>query len=377
MLLKCTAGTLTSAVRAVCTAGTDKELSARKRQAFSSLHAAKVPAVHALSQAAMAGMAPLQAEHLSGYRVHPSILDASLHLSAAAIHTDTPEAAATRVPVGISVLTVTDLKQGHTPIPLAQPSRPEQDGSVLCQCRLLAGNTCSIQVSDLLAKQARPLSSAPLHAPAGVADVLMSELLYEKQWQVATLASRGSVPQQPYFALTRPIAGTVKKGFAAAYGQVAPKDELLSQAALARTGLCALLSPFSSRCQGLQAIGAPVQAASALLELWQTMSTQCHGKPVSLFTTGQLSTDLAGSNSCDVTSTAAAAALMRVAAAENPGIAIACVTSSPFTPMRHEVHFGLQMCMEILACLHKPFCMLLLFTQQSEQSHVHCVKVLM
>ena len=296
----------------------------------------------------MAVMAQLQAEHLSGYRVHPTILDASLHLSAAAVLTDTPEAAVTRVPVGISVLSITDLKQGETCIPLAQPSRPEHDGSVLCQYRLLAGS-CSIQVSDVLAKKARPLSSALLHAP-GVADMIMSELLYEKEWQVTTLASRSSVPQQPYFALTGPIAGVAKKGFVAAYGQVAPNDALLSRTALGCTGLCALLNPFRGRCQGLQAIGAPVQAAIALLELWQTMSTQCLGKAVSLLTTAHHSTDLAGSNSCDVASAAAASALMRVAAAENPGIDIACVTCSALTPMRYEVHFGLQMCTKSPAC---------------------------
>ena len=285
----------------------------------------------------MAAMAPLRSEQLSGYRMHPALLDACLHLSAAALPAETPEAAITRVPVGVCALTVTELKHGYTPVPLAQPSPPQQDASVLCQYKLLAGSKCSIQLSDLLAKQARPVSSTPVGAGAGVEDIPMSELLYETQWQVTTAASQRSASQQPYFALTRPVIGRVQGKLAAAYGRAGPGEVSLSQASHARDGLCALLNPGSSRRQASHGAAAPTQAVSSLLELWQTISVQFLGKTFSLLARAHLGTELAGSDGSDAAARAAVSALMRVAAAENPGTAVVCATSSPLEPMRHEV----------------------------------------
>lgn len=331
----------------VATTPLQQELAEPKRQAVTGdLHAAKVPASHAISQAVMAVLAPVQSEQVSGYCLHPAILDATLHLSAAALPTDTTKAAITRVPVGISALSVAHLKQGDVPVPLAQPSEPQRDGSVMCQYKLLTGSKCSLQMRDLLAKQARPLPSAPPGADTQSEDIPMSELLYETQWQVATSASRGTVPQQPCFALTRPVRGSVKERLAAAYGRAATSEAPVPQA---RNGLCAVLNPISNSRQRLHGIQPAMKAVTAMLELWQTMSAQCHGKPVSLLTRAQLGTDVAGSHSHDVASRAALSALMRVAAAESPGINIACTTSSPLEALRNEVYFDLHT--HFVACL--------------------------
>ena len=320
----------------VATTPLQRELPAQKKLAVTkSLHLAQVPASQTMSQAVMAVMAPLQCEHVSGFRLHPAILDATLHLSAAALPTNSSEAAVTRVPVGISALSVTDLKQGNVPTPLAQPSGPQRDGSVLCQYKLLAGISCSVHVTDLLAKKASLLPSAPLGASAGSEHIPMSELLYETQWQVTNATSRGAVPQQPCFALTRPMRGSVKEELAATYGRANDSQAPLPQA---RNGLCAILNPISRSSRKIYGISPPMQAVSAMLELWQTMSAQCHGKSVSLLTKAQLGTDMAGTCSDDVASRAAVSALMRVAAAESPGISIACATSSPLEAMHQKVH---------------------------------------
>ena len=347
----CAAGKHTSSDRGACGPEAGKDLSARRRRPLRrKLQVAKRPAVFATPPAAMAVMAPLQPEQVSGYRMHPALLDACLHLSAAALPTETPEAAITRVPVGVSALTVTELKHGHTPVPLAQPSPPQQDASVLCQYKLLAGSKCSIQVSDLLAKQARPMSSKSPGAGVGVEEIPMSELLYETQWQVTTSASRRSASQQPYFALARPTTGSVQGQLAAAYGRAKSGEVQLSRSSHAHDGLCALLNPTSSRRQRPRGTTAPTHAVSALLELWQTMSVQCHDRAFSLLTKAHSGTDLAGSSSSDAASRAAVSALMRVAAAENPGIAIACATSSPFEPMHYEVCTDCHM-LDLNACL--------------------------
>ena len=289
----------------------------------------------------MAMIAPVQPEHASGFCMHPAILDASLHLSAAAIPNGSSEVAVTRVPVSISALAITASKHGDAPIPLAQPSEPQQDGSVLCQNKLLAGSKCSVQVCDLLAKQAGPLPSALTTSVAEADDVPVSELLYEMQWQTISVASHNLGTQQPRFALTRPPAGIGRESFAAAYGRAAPSKVSLLGSSDAHSGLCAVLNPTSSRRQGPRGAGVAVQAVSALLELWQTASAQLHGSPVSLLTKAQLGADLAGSNSVDMASSAAVAALMRVAASENPGMTGHCTTFSPLAPMRHEVHMDL------------------------------------
>ena len=339
-----------------------QELASQKRQAVTRT-LAKVPASHARSQAVMAVMTPLQSEQVSGFCLHPAILDATLHLSAAALPTSTSEAAITRVPTGISALSFAELKQGDTPVPLAQPSGPQRGGSVLCQYKLRAGSKCSVQVRDLLAKQARPLPSAKLGASTGSEDIPMSELLYETQWQVTTSASRSTVPQQACFALTKPMRHSVKEQLAAAFGRAADSE---AQLPLAPNGLCAILNPASSTRHKTHGIRPSMQAVSAMLELWQTMFAQCHDKSVSLLTKAQLSSDAAGSYRDDVAPRAAVSALMRVAAAESPGVNIACTTSDPLEAKRQKVIAENTCVLCLLARLQNSYlCFLLLGKHQS------------
>ena len=276
----------------------------------------------------MAAMAPLRSELLSGYRLHPAILDATLHLSAAALPTASSRAAVTRVPASIAALAIRQMKQGAVPSVLAQPSKLRQDASVLCQYKLLTGGACSVQLSDLLAKRAQMGSSAqPKTSAASLGDVPASELLYETQWQVDTSAAAAGAsiaPQQPRFALSRPKRGLTSQHLAAAYGETEPAGAAPSAAAELPHGLCALLAHDGTKDQ--QSTGT-AQAVSAMLELWQTNAAQCQGKTVSLLTQGQLGSHLVGTAAVDMASSAAVAALMRVAAAENPAISISCMTS--------------------------------------------------
>lgn len=318
----------------MCSADAFGKMAAHKKQAL--LHkSSQFSAVHATSQPVMAIMAPKKSAMLSGFCMHPAVLDATLHLSAAALPTNSTKPSVTRVPAGISSLVISNLKHGNTPVPLAQPSKPQQDGAVLCQYKLLAGSVCSVQLSDLLAQEARPMLSAQPSTSAASAQVATSELLYETQWQVASAASSaplGNVPQQPCFALNKPTGGIVGQHVIAAFGKAAFGEVPLSQAGQVQHGLRVLLD------HGPQSTGSSVQSVNAMLELWQSMAAQCQGTSVNILSKAHLGSDLAGINQADPISTAAVSALMRVAAAENPGVSFAGVTSDPMMSAHHEVH---------------------------------------
>ena len=289
-------------------------------------------------QPVMAALEPVRPELLSGHRLHPTILDATLHLSAAALPTASSQAVVTLIPASIAALAISQMKQGTVAIPLAQPSEPRQDASVLCQYQLLTGGTCSVQLRDLLAKRAQMGKSAqPETSAASSGDVPTSELLYETQWQVDTSAAAAGAsiaPQQPCFALSRPKRGLTSRRLAAAYGVRQPAGAGPSAATELQHGLCALLVHDGTKDQ--QSNGT-AQAVSAMLELWQTHAAQCQGKTVSLLTQGQLGSHPVGTTAVDMASSAAVAALMRVAAAENPAISISCMISDILEALPSEV----------------------------------------
>ena len=338
----------------MCSADAFGKVAAHKKQALLQ-NSSRASAVHATSQPVMAIMAPLQSPMLSGFCMHPAVLDATLHLSAAALPTNSTKRSVTRVPAGISSLAISNLKHGDIPVPLAQPSKPQQDGAVLCQYKLLAGSGCSVQLSDLLAKEARPMPSAQSSTSAASAEVATSELLYETQWQVASAAGSarsGNVLQQPCFALNKPTGAIVGQHVIAAFGKVASSEVPLSQAGQVQHGLRVLLD------HGPQTTGSSVRSVNAMLELWQSMAAQCQGTSVSLLSKAYLGSDLAGISQAGTTSTAAVSALMRVAAAENPGVSFAGLTSDPMISAHHEVDAYLS----LLSCTlrHCQFISLLL-----------------
>lgn len=323
----------------MCSADAFGKMAAHKKQALLR-NTSRISASHATSQLVMAIMAPLQSTMLSGFCMHPAVLDATLHLSAAALPMNSTKPSVTRVPAGISSLAISNLKHGDIPVPLAQPSKPQQDGAVLCQYKLLAGSVCSVQLSDLLAKEARPEPSAQPDTSAASAQAATSELMYETQWQVASAASSapsGNVPQQPCFVLNKPTGGIVGQHVIAAFGKAASSEVPLSEAGQVQRGLRVLLG------RGPETTKSSVQSVNAMLELWQSMSAQCQGTSVSILSKAHLGSDLARINQADTTSTAAVSALMRVAATENPGVSFAGVTSDPMMSPHHEVNTYLSL----------------------------------
>ncbi len=127
-------------------------------------------------------------DHISGYRIHPAVLDACLHSSAAAAPKPQPGMPqALRVPAGFAVMRMNPL-QGPCVWPLAQPSEPASDGSVLCSfCIQGTSPGHGMRLHGLMAK---PMPVASAHKPAaaaasarGSASIAPEEILYEIEWQ--------------------------------------------------------------------------------------------------------------------------------------------------------------------------------------------------
>jgi hypothetical protein len=178
-------------------------------------------------------------------------------------------------------------------------------------------------------------SSAQPKTSAG--DVPASELLYETQWQVDTPAAAGGasiLPHQPCFGLSRHKRGLTSRRLAAVYGERRAAGAAPSATNELQHGMCALLAHDGTKDQ--QSHGT-AQALSAMLELWQRNAGYCQGKTVSLLVQGHLGSHPVSTAALDMAPGAAVAALMRVAAAENPAISISCMISNILNASPSEV----------------------------------------
>lgn len=130
--------------------------------------------------------------HLAGYLVHPTAMDATLHLTAAAPPSGPAKSEGTKVPTGLACLLVRlDAAPSRAVHPLAVPDAAPAPGS---------GHRCSFQmlqppapaaftITDLLVKQLPAPVAAPAPSPAPAVAVPTpadSSALYEIQWQAAS-----------------------------------------------------------------------------------------------------------------------------------------------------------------------------------------------
>lgn len=130
---------------------------------------------------------------LAGYFVHPAAMDATLHLTAAAAAPSGPaKSEGTKVPTGLACLLVRlDAASCHLMYPLAVPdAKSAPDGSHRCSFQMLQPPApAAFAISDLLVKQL-PATSAVATSAVGAQPALAAaeadDMLYEIQWQASS-----------------------------------------------------------------------------------------------------------------------------------------------------------------------------------------------
>lgn len=265
--------------------------------------------------------------HMSGYRLHPALTDATLHLSAAALPIATDaKAGPTRVPSGLAAIQAHPLQKGAATVhPAAQPRPPMSDGSVLCNYSMSSAHGCSLQLVDLLAKELGPMpaSSQPSDATSTAAvaqDLPESELLYETQWQAVGSFQADAAPNADVlFALEGISPGAGSAGLpTAAYSSKRTKQ--LGSYGSRFPALPARSARVTAQLGG-RGGGNAIAAVTRMLQLWQQAAPCLAGGALHLIAPG--TTDSAGGNGQGAAAAAAAvAALLRVAAAENPSVSV-------------------------------------------------------
>ena len=277
--------------------------------------------------ATVAGSVTAGRQHASGYLMHPSILDATLHLSAAAA---APEAAQRiRVPSSLATLRIPLQAPQGSLTPLATPLPAAADGSVTCSFSLSSAAAGALQLCSLVIKempvpvrprQAAKEDSAPALAPA------TAQLVYEAVWQ-ASKAARGGADQptalQPHTILhPRALRREDKLPLGASLGTEAVPS-LSAHEELCIDALTML------RAAGRDSVAMAVAAAAThVLELLRRcLPAASTGATLRLLTHGASPAN--GSASGDAVTResnaaagAALAAIMRVVATEHPGIRV-------------------------------------------------------
>jgi len=270
-------------------------------------------------------------QHGSGYLMHPAVLDATLHLSAAAASASAPQRV--RVPISLTVLSVPIRAPQGRLTPFATPQTAAADRAITCSFLLSSTATGAVlQLDGLVVKEmpmsvpARPAAATTRLMEAGPGTI--TELLYETVWQVSEAARvqlSSSLPavQQPAL---HPRAVRQVEGM--------PLDASKFDAALAAVGAptqlhidaATLLRHGSSGAQG-SASTVATAAMHGIELLRRHLPSGNGGAGLQLVTCGASppTSAMAGhtrEGEAAAASGAALAALMRVAATENPGIRV-------------------------------------------------------
>jgi len=270
-------------------------------------------------------------QHGSGYLMHPAVLDATLHLSAAAASTSSPHRV--RVPTSIAALPVpTRAPQGRL-TPLATPQTSAADAAITCSFLLASTATGAVlQLAGLVVKEmpisvpARAAAAPKLPTQAG--PETGTELLYETVWQVSEAARvqlSSSLPavQQPALhpQAVRRVEGMPldARELDAALAAVSARSQLhINAAELLRHGLTSAQGSASTvanaAMHGIELLRRHLPSASGEAGL---QLVTCGASPP----TGAMAGHTKQADAA-AASGAALAALMRVVATENPGIRV-------------------------------------------------------
>ena len=275
--------------------------------------------------------------HCSSYHTHPAVLDATLHLAAAAAPASGSGggAAPTHVPVGAAALVGAGVgARGGALYPTAHPLALELDGSTACDYRLAGQTSATVNIQGLttralptavLQQAAAGVESASPYrqgrtAPAAggsAAERALQEasspgnLLYEPQWQARS-------PLQPH---TAPHAAAVRVDLAGSWRP--RRSQQGSSSSLPR--LPAKADMEIRFIKGTPAAALPVGVVLArALEAWQSAPPALSGGSARLLTVGAAPTAAPQAPHARVGAAAGGAlwALLRVAASEYPGIRV-------------------------------------------------------
>ena len=267
-------------------------------------------------------------KHGSGYLMHPAVLDATLHLSAAAASASASQRVC--VPTSLAALSVPARAPQGRLTPLATPQTTAADAAITCS--FLLSSTAAgavLQLAGLLIKE-MPVS-VPARPTAAVATTPepqpATDLLYETVWQVSEaarmLSSSPPAMQQPVVhpRTVRYIEGIPPdtSEIDAALTAVSAHSQLQIDAArLLRRGLTSAHGSASTvaiaamHCIELLRRHLPLANDGAGLQL-----VTCGASPPTSTMAGHRHEGEAAAESG-----AALAALMRVAATENPSLRI-------------------------------------------------------
>ena len=288
----------------------------------SSLKSLKVP-----TNAMTATMAPPSPDLQSGYHMHPSLMDATLHLLAAALFHRDSKPATTMLPVGMDAIACSGIALKDQALSIAQPSSNYSQKSVLCQYKMLSNQYHIMHIKDLLAREAKTFGN-PKHKHTSDEFVPpSSKFLYELHWQV----------EKPKHSC-RAHNITASNGEFGSVHLIHQLDGLYMQHKQQsnQSSSCqsdhipddnaAALECNKAEIKSLEPAIATMQLINHLLQIWQNMSAEWQYKQVISITQRHFGTYMARADSNDYVHEAFAA-LMRVAAAENPNMQIACLTT--------------------------------------------------
>ena len=256
----------------------------------------------------------VSAPHLAGYLVHPTAMDATLHLTAAAPPSGPAESEGTKVPTGLACLLVRlDAAPSRDVRPLAVPNAaPAPGGGHKCSFQMLQPPApAAFTISDLLVKQLPapvaasapfPTQAAAAQTPAPAAD---ADVLYEIQWQAASSSAAGDAAAPPPGGASWRLSRSVE---AATFPMPAGSAVTVDLTA-AGSGLSSA-NGSASTLRGLEMLQRLPPGA--------TLALRTRGAFAAAPSAAQQGT------AADSTASAAVAALARVAANELPS---ACITS--------------------------------------------------
>ena len=288
-------------------------------------------ALRALTNAMTATIAPPLLESQSGYHMHPSLMDATLHLLAAALSNRDSDTATTRLPVGMDAIACSGIDLKDQALSIAQPSSNYSKTSVLCQYKMFSNQRHIMHIKDLLARDAKTGGDAKRKHKSDAFVFPSSKLLYELHWQVEkpkqfcfvhniTVSNGENLKQLESVHLIHQ-----RDGLYIQHKQQS-KQSSLCQSDYIRDDNGAALECNKAEMKTSEPVIATMQLINHLLQIWQNMSAQWHPKQIMLSARRHFGTYLARANSSDYVHEAFAA-LMRVAAAENPNMQIACLAT--------------------------------------------------
>ena len=271
-------------------------------------------------------------QHGSGYLMHPAVLDATLHLSAAAA----PSSASQRVraPTSLAALSVPARAPQGRLTPLATPQSAAADAAITCSFLISSPASGAIlQIAGLVVKDmpvpvpARPAAAAKNVAePAGFRPA--TNLLYETVWQVSKTAGvqlSSSLPARQQTAL-RPRAVRQVEGMPLDAAAVATALTAVSARSQLHIDAADLLRHGRADAQGAAStVATAVMHGIELLRRHLPSANGGAGLRLATRSASPPTRAIAGLTKhaeAAAASGAALAALMRVAATENPSMEV-------------------------------------------------------